>query len=266
MLQTRLMHLSTSLAHALPLMWHLPQHVLAQRSDADLTASLLDGADCLASSSDASWSYNTIHTESEPVAINRQIFDRRLSIGADHDGGNTSLSCRVNSRDFSTVDLQMGITDASAQYAVSMTVNIYQGGNLKHTYNNVQAGTMINVLLDLQDPSIPSNQNSFAVEILDCSSSGSSGCYLQFVEARLYPNDSFTSFSDNSETIESNSPTNSSVNQPTTNTVPNQSQSSPQPTSSRQNAPSPASTSRQDPSPLDGVVDSFVDRLLDAIF
>ncbi|MEN8443874.1 MAG: hypothetical protein ABG776_02555 [Cyanobacteria bacterium J06555_13] len=197
MLKTHLRQLGIAFISALPLTGLLSQSSLAQRNDADLTAFLLNGADCVVSASE--YGYDRLNTETEPVSINHQVFERLFSIGASDDGGSASISCRANSRDFGLVDLRMGVTDGSAQSGANMTINVYQGGNLRHTYKDVQAGSLISVLFDLNAPEIANNPDSFAVEIFNCTDINNAGnrCNLQFVEARLYPAGSINSFSGN---------------------------------------------------------------------
>lgn len=258
MLKTRCNQIIAALIITTPLLGFLPQRAFAQRNEADLTAFLLNGADCVISGSNNNRS--RLYTETKPVAINRQIFDRLFSMGSANRGGNSTLACRANSQEYSIVDLRMGVTDNSAQSGATMTVNVYQGGNLKHTYNNVQAGTMVSVVLDLDDPEIASNPNSFAVEIFDCNAGSPDGaCYLQFVEARLYPSGSFTSFStpdDEVTTPQSTSVTPTS-SQPQTSSS-RQDNSPPEPTSSREDAPSTSSGG--------GILDRVLTDILEDIF
>lgn len=165
---------------------------LAQRNDADLTAALLTGAECVVSGS--SNYYSELNTDTASVAISYQVFKRLFSLRSINEGGDSTLSCRASNQEFSTVDLRIGVTDGNAEYGTSMTINVYQGGNLKHTYRAVQAGTMISVLIDLSDPR-SNNPESFAIQIFDCN--GSRHCYLQFIEATLHPAGPVTSFSSN---------------------------------------------------------------------
>lgn len=236
-----------------------PNRILAQKNEADLTAFLLNGADCVVSGSNRS--YSRLYTQTQPVAINRQIFDRLFSMRAYKDGGYSTLTCRASSQNFSIVDLQLGVSDDSAQSGANMTVNIYQGGNLRHTYNSVRAGTLINVVLDLNNPEIATNPDSFAIEIFDCNAgSPDRSCYLQFVEARLYPTGSFTSFSSTSNTTNNQSPdTTLPSNQPSSSGSSRQDTgSSPEPNSSREDAPSSSSGN--------GILNRVINEVLDDIF
>lgn len=234
---------------------------LAQRSPADLTAYLLDAADCIVSGSNSS--YSRLYDEISTTAIDRQVYDRLFSISSYFNGGNTTITCRADSEEFRTVDLQMGVSDNSAQYGSNMTINIYQGGHLKHTYNDVQSGTMINALLDLDDPQVPRNANSFAVEIFNCQ--GRRQCYLQFVEARLHPNGNVTTFPSNEvmpESLEGPQNSGSLVERTTTEQI-----GRPQTNSSRQDtSPVEPASSRRDSNPTSGIITNVVERLIDELF
>ncbi|MEO0646379.1 MAG: hypothetical protein AAFZ17_09545 [Cyanobacteria bacterium J06650_10] len=273
MFRNRILRLSTAVACSLSALSFLSTSASAQRNEADLTEYLLDAADCITSgSSSASRLYDELSTTS----INRQVYDRLFSVSSWHDGGNTTISCRANSEEFSIVDLQMGVSDNSAQYGRNMTVNVYQGGNLRHTYNDVQAGTMISVVLDLNDSQIPRNANSFAVEIFNCQ--GRNQCHLQFVEARLHPNGNVTYFSPDEvapESIENpgsfstpaeRRPTAGQGSSSQTNSS-RQDTSSTETTSSRQEtSPSEPTSTRQDPNPVSGILTNVVERFIDELF
>lgn len=188
--------LPAALLLCLPLIALLSREGLSQRNDADLTAFLLNGADCVVSSS--SRYHSDLDTEADSMPIGNQVFTRLFSLSSDNEGENSTLACRASNQEFSTASLQMGIDDNSVQSGTIMTINIYQGGNLKHTYRSVEAGRMISVLLDLNDPQVPNNPDSFAVEIFDCqAASPRHACYLQFTEATLYPSGSVTSLGSN---------------------------------------------------------------------
>jgi hypothetical protein len=184
----------------------------AQKNDADLSSILLEGGDCVVS---GSGSRSRLYDEVSVVSINRQVFDRIFSIGAYKDGNFVTLSCRADPAEYGLVDLQMGVTDNAVRNEANLTVNIYQGGNLIHTFSNMRAGSIATVVLDLNNPDVLSNPDAFAVE-MTCYAR-SSDCYLQFIEARLYPAGEYTSFSERDPSSDSSSkfPTDDGIQRPT---------------------------------------------------
>lgn len=188
MLKTSLRQLSTAftIASLSILLGAFPGQ--SQRDNTDLSATLLDGADCVFYTSSV---MAELYTDAAQVSINRIVYDRIFSMEASSSNHSSTLSCRVDSDRFSAVDLQMGVSDAAIRNGTSMTVSLYQGGNLRHTYANMQAGSMVEVLLDLNDQGISRHANSFAIEITNCNYSFGH-CYLQFIEARLLPAPSIT--------------------------------------------------------------------------
>lgn len=147
--------------------------------------SLLEAADCqIAGSTNESQILN----QPSLVSINRQVFDRQFAIGTYDNANFVTLSCRADANRFSSVDLQMGVDDNAVRDNVNLTVDVYQGGNLRQTYRNMRAGSIANVVLDLADPEVPTNSNNFAIEVT-CHTQRAN-CNLQFLEARLYPIDS----------------------------------------------------------------------------
>lgn len=259
-LKKRLSYLGVSVACSLLILVFLPHSSFAQRDPADLTAFLLDGADCVLSGSSSS---SRLYTEVKPLSIDRQVFDRLFSMRARASGGSSTITCRADPQKFSVIDLQMGVHDDSARYGTNMVVNVYQGGNLRHTYNNVQAGTIINTVLDLNDSEIPRNSNSFAVEIFNCQTSDH--CYLQFVEARLYPQGDTVSFR-SSETTTSSAENSQSSDILIDRTATQPIESVPN-TSTRRDPSTPEpESSRQDPNSGNGILTNILERVLDSIF
>ncbi|MBD1910707.1 MULTISPECIES: hypothetical protein [unclassified Leptolyngbya] len=159
-----------------------------QETSTNLTPSLFEAADCQIS---GSTNESQIYDQTTLVSINRQIFDRLFAIGTYDNANFVTLSCRADASRYSLVGLQMGIDDNAARENVNLTIDVYQGGNLRQTYRNLRAGSTANVVLDLADPAVPTNPNNFAVE-MTCHTQRAN-CYLQFLEARLYPIDSATS-------------------------------------------------------------------------
>ena len=169
MLKTRFNRLLIGFIAALPLIGTLPHQMLAQsvegRDDgSDHRDFLLSRANCLKTSSNSNY---RLSNKTESVSINRQIYTSFFAVGAPGRSGNSSLSCSVDPADFGTLDLQIGVDDESVSNEARMTVNIYQGSNLKYRYDNVRGGTLINVLLVLDGPEVSGGQSNFAIEISD---------------------------------------------------------------------------------------------------
>lgn len=164
----------------------------SQRSDADLTETLLDGADCVVSGSNG-WS--ELDSDNDPISINRQVYNPLFYMRVEEEGF-TTLSCRVDPERFSVLNLEFGVDDDSAWKAVRMTVNIYQGGELKHTYADMQAGSIARTILALDDSAISQSPNNIAIEITDCDAQTGlfyeRNCALQVTEARLLPTSTYS--------------------------------------------------------------------------
>ena len=165
--------------------------VYSQRNQPDFTSTLLDGSNCVVSGTST---LRGVDNDVEQVSINRQVFERLFSIYV-YEDHRITLSCRIDTESYALADLQMGVTDNSAQYgAVNLTVDVYQGGNLKYTYS-MRAGSIVNTVLDLNDPEVPRNSGSIAIEMKCSRNARLSGfCHLQFIEARLYPTGDRVSF------------------------------------------------------------------------
>lgn len=162
-----------------------PVEVPPQDVNLSTPPSLLEAADCqIAGSTNESQILN----QPSLVSINRQVFDRQFALGTYDNANFVTLSCRADANRFSSVDLQMGVDDNAVRDNVNLTVDVYQGGNLRQTYRNMRAGSIANVVLDLADPEVPTNSNNFAIEVT-CHTQRAN-CNLQFLEARLYPIDS----------------------------------------------------------------------------
>ncbi|MEN8443875.1 MAG: hypothetical protein ABG776_02560 [Cyanobacteria bacterium J06555_13] len=230
MLTTRFGKIGSAFLLALPIVSLLPQQLHAQRSD-DFSDFLLNGATCVVSGPNSN--YSRIFSTQEAVSINRQAFNREFSIGATQ-RGDTLLSCNVDTDQFGLVSLQMGAGDESVATEAVMRIGVYHGGNLRHTYNSVQAGSnMVNVLLDLEDPAVASNPGSFSIEV-SCRAYGNQVCYLHFIEAKLHPASGFasTDFSGNSAPASSFPPAPTSADQaPVSPSAPPVSEPSQSPTS-----------------------------------
>lgn len=256
MLKNRCHPIQAATLLAMSFLMVFTKQAFAQRNEADLTAFLLNSADCVLSGSS---NRSRLYDDVAPVSINRQVFDRLFAMGARYEGGNSTISCRANSQKFGLVDLQMGMHDNSARSEATMTVNVYQGGNLKHTYNSVQAGTLINVVLDLNDPEVANNPDSFAVEIFDCNAgSPDYQCYLQFVEARLYPVGSYTGSPGSNNTPSQSSSSIPTADQPQTSPPSSRQDTTRRsPSSSREDAPSSSSGSFLDDIITDIIEDIF---------
>ena len=170
----------------------LPALSQSQRAEAeDGTAFLFDGADCSTSGSH-SQSETVLAKPNTRVAINRQIYDLLFRMQATNPN-TVTLSCRAKRKKtpagkivfpYSIIDLEMGIPDTSLKDRVGVKVDIYQGGSLRYSYDNLRPGSMLRVPLDLNDKVVQHNPDNFSIE-MSCNSS--SWCYLDFVTAKFYP-------------------------------------------------------------------------------
>lgn len=161
----------------------------AQRSDADLSSNLLEGADCVVS---GTTSYSYLIDDIEQVSIGRQVFDRLFFIRTIDGGNSVTLSCRADSGRYSLLDLQIGITDDSVKDGINVTIDVFQGGTLRYTYSDVQPGSMISTVLDLNDSAVSTDPSNVAIE-MTCHANRSAVCKLQFITAKLYPSSNYTS-------------------------------------------------------------------------
>jgi hypothetical protein len=124
------------------------------------------------------------------VSIGRQLYEAQFNLQAmgDH---LVTLTCRIDSTRYATLRLQMGSSDNSVDREEDMTINIYQSGNIVGSYNDITAGKLVTAVIDLQDPNLPNPEN-IAIEML-CSNDTPNivyyHCFLNFVEAQLYPVD-----------------------------------------------------------------------------
>ncbi|NEO85695.1 MAG: hypothetical protein F6J87_15805 [Spirulina sp. SIO3F2] len=164
----------------------------AQREGADLSSALLEDANCVTSVSRSAG--RPMYVRKELVPINRQVFEQQFSLHSYHDGNRVTLTCKIDNERYDILDLEMGVSDNSEEHNAEMTVNVYQGGIVIHTYANMQAGSMANVILDLNTDEIPSDPSNIAVEVI-CHNSVNYDptCDLHVVTARLYPTDQYSS-------------------------------------------------------------------------
>ena len=150
------------------------------RVDSSVDMPLLDGAQCTHTSSRSR--YDRLRTGASIVSVNRRPYESQfyMSIRATY---NAAITCLADARTYPLATLQMGVPDDDAAHATLATVNIYQRGNVIHSYANVVPGSLIDTPLSL------GNGEDFAVEII-CHRAGSSGknssCNLHFLEAKLY--------------------------------------------------------------------------------
>lgn len=253
MLNKFLNRLKVSLIIALPIVGLLPLQTLGQGVSSRVEGSdhsdfLLSSADCVMTSSNSNY---RLSERTESVPISRQIYTSLFALASPNQSGSSTLSCSVDPIEFGTLDLQVGVNDESIANDARMTVNIYQGSNLKYRYANVQGGTLIDALLVLDGAEVSAGRSNFAIEISNCQSRRA--CQLEFTKAQLLPSDGFASTS--GPTVYPSAPATSSPN-----TVPSES------TSSRQDDTS--SSSRQDSSPGPGssIQERIIDRAIDGIF
>ena len=150
------------------------------RVDSSVDMPLLDGAQCTHTSSRSR--YDRLRTGASMVSVNRRPYESQfyMSIRATY---NAAITCLADARTYPLATLQMGVPDDDAAHATLATVNVYQRGNIIHSYANVVPGSLIDTPLSL------GNGEDFAVEII-CHRAGSSGknssCNLHFLEAKLY--------------------------------------------------------------------------------
>ncbi len=141
---------------------------------------LLDGAQCTYNTSRST--YDRLSTGSSLVAVNRRPYESQffMPIRATYEA---ALTCLADSSTFPLLVLQMGVPDEDAARDSLATVNVYQSGNIIHSYDNIVPGSLINTTLIL------GNGEDFSVELI-CHRSGpggkSSNCNLHFLEAKLH--------------------------------------------------------------------------------
>ncbi|TFI55923.1 hypothetical protein BLD44_000865 [Mastigocladus laminosus UU774] len=150
----------------------------SQRSSTDNSASLYKGATCTTSKSSG-----RIKTDSTNVSVSRQLYTSSMSMYTARNKF-IMLTCKADPNKFSTLKLQMGVSDDDSKQLSLMTVNIYQGGNLQHTYKDIGPGKLINTVLDLQNRNITKPEN-IAIELL-CEKANPY-CTVYFFEAQLLP-------------------------------------------------------------------------------
>jgi hypothetical protein len=235
------------------------QPSFAQREGADLSALLTDGARCVTSQSDSS---GGLDQEKYETSINRQFYESQFSVSA-YRGEYIIFSCQTDPELYSTLSLQMGASDDSVQDEVNMTVNVYQSGNIVDTYHNVQAGTLITTVLDLQRTDLPNPEN-IAVEMLcQAMMTAYSYCHLRFVEAQLFPTGNRTPLSNQSMPAPA-SPTTPTVSSDSIPADPTPNQN-PVPASSRQDASPPSPVPEVVPANAGGSLNNVINTLRDLL-
>lgn len=154
---------------------------LAQRNPADLTALLVEGANCVVSGSET-WS--RLYEESGSVSVAKQLLTSEFYLTA-QENEFVLLTCGADSSRFDTLSLNIGISDTPVE--TLMTINIYHSGNVVHTYSNVGPGNQMDTLLDLQSAEL-ANPQSVAIEML-CHDARARNfpCALHFIDATLHP-------------------------------------------------------------------------------
>ena len=161
--------------------------VQAQRGYPELSAFLLDGANCRTSTSHGNSNYNNIKVEEGmEVIVGRILYPTPFLLFAWRENY-ISLACDINTEQFDVLQLQLGVADDEVQRDSLMTVNIYQGGTIVQTYGGIEAGAVIDTTVDLSNADV-SRPGSVSIE-LECLSTRSSSisCRLFALEAQLFP-------------------------------------------------------------------------------
>lgn len=154
----------------------------AQRIGSDTIFPIFDQAQC----SDASTYYAEFEPWDENISIGRQLYRSPYRLRARHyDGEFALLTCEINTAEFDTLSLRMGIAD-NVRPSHDATVKIYQGGNILGEYRQLVGGDMVEYTVDLLNTSV-GTPGDIAVEILCYDAGHANDCYLYFVEAELAP-------------------------------------------------------------------------------
>lgn len=168
----------------------------AQRQGPRIQFPLLDNATCRPVTSDTrNLRQEVLERQEDSVAIGRRIYEYSFFMRA-RGGGYTTLVCQVDTNDFDTLTLQMGIADEAANRSEKITINLYQSGSNISTYDDVQPGDIISTVIDLADSTF-SSPGDIAIELLCDQSTGYYGCYLLFVDAELSPTGEYVSHGSN---------------------------------------------------------------------
>ena len=163
------------------------ESVQAQRGYPELSAFLLDGANCRTTTSDGNTNYNNLKVEEGmEVVIGRILYPTPFLLFAEREN-HIALACDINTEQFDVLQLQLGVADNEVQRESLMTVNIYQGGTVIQTYGGIEAGKVIDTTVDLSNTDV-SRPGSVSIE-LECLSATnrSAPCRLFALEAQLFP-------------------------------------------------------------------------------
>lgn len=152
--------------------------VKAQRADADLTARLLSGANCVSTGSDG---HSHLEQKVENISVGRQLYTS-VFLMRTWKGNSVMLTCKVDPKKFSTLDLKFGVSDGAMELNPVFTINIYQAGNKKATFNNVTPGRLMDYAIDLEQ------SGNVALEIICERANGSGYASVHFFDAQLLPN------------------------------------------------------------------------------
>jgi hypothetical protein len=153
----------------------------SQQAAPDLSAPLLTGAECVSSSSQSTYYSRLNPDDARNVSVSRELHTSIFSMQA-RAGNQTTLTCRVDPAEFSTLDLQFGVSDDDVETNSLMTINIYQGGNVLRTYSNVASGRLITSPIDL------SGSASVAIELrCERTNRPQEECLVYFFDAQLIP-------------------------------------------------------------------------------
>lgn len=156
---------------------------------------LLDNATCSHNTSSGSGSYASVgrpfeRRDMSPI-ISNQLRESSFHIRAGA-GKFTTLVCNIDTSDFETLTLQMGLEDASSDRELKLTVEVMQGGSVIQNPPNLQPGGIINSVVDLKDMT-HGNPGSVAIKLSCEKKERNVGCIVYFLEAELSPSGDFLS-------------------------------------------------------------------------
>lgn len=168
---------------AMPSLAQLSGGMQGRPEGSQLEAPLLQAAQCISSNTHR-YDVKTLYTDGLTVPVNKRPYNSVFRLSSPTKSS-TTIACIADSEKYEALILRMGMSDADVGKNPLATVNIYQGDNLKYSYNNVVSGSLLetNLLLDV-------GQENFAIELV-CQRYGRTDnyvnrCNLHFLEAKFY--------------------------------------------------------------------------------
>ncbi|MDB9526964.1 hypothetical protein PN498_13270 [Oscillatoria sp. CS-180] len=181
-------HHRLTLALFLPSFIFLPvESAVAQRTEPDLTVNILEGGECIKSSTYNGFNYLDyglyVQDAGTVRSISRQVYDVIFTLAVPESYRYT-VSCRIPEQ-YVTLDIEMGVSDSAASSNPLINAYIYQSGSVREEYLGLRSGESRSALIDLQDFDFGANPNHIALELIcqDVALNGS--CYLHFMQATL---------------------------------------------------------------------------------